>query len=170
MTDAHQRKLKQLDHHIRSASTLAHIIWYSGDAPAERSEKLNKRPDKVLHLLNHLAHCLVRVPRENVAVGLLTGSSRLVVSNSLLESPSTPDSKKSDENDTEELHRAACAGATLGASPSAAPSAKGSAATEENLHLDKIFEMICSHGTANKDKCGNPLDYVRAALIYQQRS
>lgn len=69
-----QQDFGTLDRHIRSASFLAQIMWYSGDVLAEPGTNYEGKTNKIVATLTNLAHCLVRLPGENVAVGLLEGS------------------------------------------------------------------------------------------------
>lgn len=68
-----KNQLKRLDYHIRSASTLGHILsQQTNDFVISSKEFIKGRRIDIVHtLLNHLAQCLVRTNREIVAVGLV---------------------------------------------------------------------------------------------------
>lgn len=82
-----QSAFDQLDHHVRSASTLGHILGDSRDSAAkDTSEK--KRLDLGVVLLNYFARSLVRGTEETAAVGLLGDSTIIVANNYSLTRPS----------------------------------------------------------------------------------
>lgn len=154
-----QQAFERLDHHIRSASSLAQILWSSGDAPAGFDENVKQRPDFVIDTLNDLAQCLVRLPKETVAAGLLEGRSTVVVGNS----PhgrlfGTSDSKESEQFDNEELHHGGYAMSTPN------PDDAGPNVLGEYGETVGYWERIYSYHTASqKSKYVSSLDHTEVS-------
>ena len=77
--DMDHEELRSIDHHIKSVTSLAQVLWYSGDAPAEGGKNLTEKTPDTVAILTNLALALNRLPKENVAVGLLS-AQRIAVS------------------------------------------------------------------------------------------
>lgn len=104
-------QFEDLNLHMKSATTIAQILWYSGVITPGRNEDLaDTATDFVVATLTNLAHCLVRIPIEVVATGLLADSSTVVAANSAFEgSTSLLEGDRIEQDSLEELSYAAYA-------------------------------------------------------------
>jgi len=73
-------RFKELDHHIRSASTLGHMLSQTTkDFAVSPGESIKESRTNIVHrLLNGLAQCLNRTNQETVAVGLIQGQIKAI--------------------------------------------------------------------------------------------
>ena len=77
-----QDTLVHYDTHVRSVTTLCHMLWVSGDATRPAGQNMEKRTNPTVAILTNLAQSLRRHLLENVAVALDKHTSQVLVSNS----------------------------------------------------------------------------------------
>ena len=77
-----QTTLAYYDTHIRSVTTLCHMLWVSGDATRPAGHNMEERTNPTVAILTNLAQSLRRHLLENVAVALDKNTSQVLASNS----------------------------------------------------------------------------------------
>lgn len=85
MPGSDDERREECHNHIRSASTLGEILCYSGDATPGPAQIQQATTDPIVGFLSNMAQCLNRQPKENVAIGLLKGSSQALAGSTMHE-------------------------------------------------------------------------------------
>ena len=82
MAEEKEKDFRYYDTHVRSATTLCHMLWVSRDATRPAGHNTEGKDNLTVGTLTNLAQSLRRHVRENVAVALDQPTSQLLVANS----------------------------------------------------------------------------------------
>ena len=145
------------DQRIRSASTLASMLWHSSDFTPEPNENKEELTDATVARLTHLAQCLTRLTQENVAVGLLENSIQHPI---LVSRTSVGKCSGTSTDDNYELSHAPYATNSLsaGSKVSDGPNETSQACSLEGLDAEaikrKLYETVYQYRSPSKGSKG----------------